>query len=99
MNGAPDPSAFWGMIATGASGLVMALLGLIWSDYRKKVERIESQLEGKVDKAEMERQRDNVATLFEKLDFHAQKDTEQFRELTEMIHRNHVAVMERLAKR
>ena len=73
---------------------VLALVGVVW----------------RTNSYEMGRQRDNIAKLFEKIDSHAARDEEMFRnttknlsdgiaEITQTIHDNHSEMLRALPKR
>ena len=95
----PDEIGFWTKAATWAAGSAAALAGIVWGDMRMRVFGVESGLKEKADNAEMERQRDNLAQLFDKLDSHNRNVTVKFDTMTTLIHDLHNKTMEKLDKK
>lgn len=96
---APDDS---GLLADAFKWLVAAavtLIGLVWGDMRYRVHKLEQKLDLKAEKDEVNRQRDNVATLYE-------GQTEIRREiqmtatlLKDQLHKMHLDLLERIEER
>jgi hypothetical protein len=96
---APDEMDLWTKLATGAAGLCTALVSLVWADYRKRVDKVEAELDTKADKTEMDRQRDHIGKLFDKLEEHARRSEDGQRQIMATIHSNHSQVLTALAKK
>ena len=69
-----------------------------------RIKRVETELEGKTDKAESERQRDHVEKIFEKLEEsgrrledHTRRDEESFREILQTMNDHHAELLKALA--
>lgn len=98
MNTPDDP----GLLADALKWVIAAataLISLVWGDMRYRVHKLEQKLDLKADKDEVNRQRDNVATLYE-------GQTEIRREiqntatvLKDQLHKMHVDLLERIEER
>jgi len=95
----PDDLHGWSKVATVAASLAAALAGVVWGDAKRRVEKIESGLATKADKSEMERQRDHVERLFEKLDEQGRRFEDGFRDLSETMHAQHAELLREVAKK
>ena len=93
---APDDPDLWSKIATGAAGVAASLAGLVWGDMKHRLNSIESVIYKKAEKEEMDRQRDNVNTLFDKLDEQARRSDGRFTEVIELINERHLQVIAKL---
>ena len=87
------------------AGLLAKLLDWAWAGVLALV-----GIQWKANTNEMGRQRDNISKLFEKIDSHAARDEEMFRdttknisdglaEMTNTIHENHTEMLKALPKR
>jgi formiminotetrahydrofolate cyclodeaminase len=88
----PFDSETWAKIAGGAATLAATLAGMVWKDTTKK-------LDGKADKEDVDRHRDHIVKLFEKLEEHARSDSEHFAEIMQSIHSNHVELLREMGKK
>lgn len=87
---APDPEGF-SLLAKviGAAAAIVVPLG---GTYKW----ITGSLDKKADQSEMDRQRDNISKLFDKLDEHQKSDSENFTKVMEKMSEIHVDLIERL---
>ena len=92
----PDDPDLWSKLATGAAGLAATLAGVVWGDMRHRIGKVESTVSKKADKEEMDRQRNNVDSLFEKLEGHARRSDERFSEVVTLINERHLQLMTKL---
>lgn len=60
----PDDPGFWIDATKWLLGLLAAVIGVVWTDLKFKVIRLEDKLEGKAEDEEMSKQRINIAELF-----------------------------------
>jgi hypothetical protein len=72
----------WGWAA------ISALLGVVYTMHNKRMDKIEASIvEGdSANRAEIDRQRDNVAKLFDKLEQHAQRSEDRHVEILTALH-------------
>lgn len=63
--------------------IISALLTVVWAMHNKRMDRIEQDIaeKEKSHNAEMGRQRDNIAKLFDKLEEHARRSEDRHREI------------------
>ena len=87
---------FWADAATWIAGAAASLVGAVWGEMKHRVGKVETGLSKKADKDEMDRQRDNVDTLFEKLEGHARRSDERFTEVVTLINDRHLQIMSKL---
>ena len=95
---APEPGFFAeaaGWIASAAAGLAT----IVWGDMKHRVGKVESGLSMKADKVEMDRQRNNVDSLFEKLEGHARRSDERFTEVIDLMHKLHRETSDKLDRK
>lgn len=70
-------------------GVVLTLLGVVWAMLNTRIGRGE---------AEMDRQRNNIATLFDKLEAHNAEDRDRFEKLVEKINTSHLKLVDEIRK-
>ena len=99
MSASPDEIGFWTKAATWAAGSAATLAAVVWGDMRLRVSEVEKGLREKADKVEMDRQRDNVAGLFNKLDDHNRIVSDKFDMMTTLIHDLHRETMDKLDRK
>jgi flagellar basal body-associated protein FliL len=99
MAAGPDEIGFWTKFAMAASGLVAALAGALWNDSKKRVDGIELALDGKADKDEVNRHRDYIGRIFEKIEQSSRRNEEGIDKLKDMIHRNHIETLNALSRK
>ena len=99
MSASPDEIGFWTKAATWAAGSAATLAAIVWGDMRMRVSDVEKGLKEKADKAEMDRQRDNVSGLFNKLDDHNRIVSDKFDMMTTLIHDLHRETMDKLDRK
>lgn len=73
----PDDPSFWKTAFEWAWAVVATLGGLVW---KSQNEKIEGQAK------EIDRQRDNISKLFDKLETHGQRSEDRHHELLKAIH-------------
>ena len=97
MNTPDDQTLKWimGIIAS----LFAAMIGWLYNGTIGRIKKVEEKLDAKADTEEMNRQRDNIGQLFEKLDEHGQRDAEQFRDITQIMSLNQVELLREIGKR
>ena len=95
----PDDIGFWAKVATGAATLATGMAAVVWGDMTRRVTKVEDGLGRKADKDEMERQRNNVNELFNKLDEHNLIVSQKFDTMTTLIHELHRQTMEKLDRK
>lgn len=95
----PDEIGFWTKAATAAASVATGLAAIVWGDMRIRVGKVEDALSKKADHSEMERQRDNVNELFNKLDEHNRNVTSKFDAMTSLIHELHGKTMDKLDRK
>ena len=99
MASTPDEIGFWTKAATWAAGSAATLAAIVWGDMRLRVSGVENGLKEKADKVEMDRQRNNVNDLFNKLDEHNLLVSTKFDNMTTLIHELHRQTMDKLDKK
>lgn len=88
----------WHEIAKWLWGLLVPAGWWIFNRQDKRMDLLEASMEKKADKAELDRQRDNVGTLFDKLDEHARRDEKMHTVMLEKLHDMHVDLLEKIGK-
>lgn len=88
----PFDSDTWSKIAGGAATIAASLAAMVWKDTTKK-------LDSKADKEDVDRHREHIVKLFEKLEEHARSDSEHFAEIMQTIHVNHVELLREVSKK
>ncbi len=83
----PDPEGMSLLGKVIAAGTALAT-PIVW---------LWTKLDKKADKVEVDRQRDNIGKLFEKLDEHAQADATSFQKMFERMSDNHAEVLRALS--
>lgn len=83
------------MNETVAASLVVSIAALAFGMWKY----LHTQLNSKADKVELDRQRDNIATLFEKVDEHARHNDELHEKVIQNMHEMHVDLLEKIGKR
>lgn len=88
---APDPDSISlvAKLMTGAAAIVAPVYGAM--------KYLDSRLEKKADKAEVDRHRDYFVKVFERMDENQRDTTEKFGELKDMIHEHHIKILDKLA--
>lgn len=72
-----------------AWGGILALVGLVWTQHDRRIDALEAAMK-KGDQAngdEINRQRDNIAKLFDKLEEHGQRSEQRHIELLNALHK------------
>lgn len=71
-----------------AWGGILALVGLVWTQHDRRIDALETAMK-KGDQAngdEINRQRDNISKLFDKLEEHGQRSEQRHIELLNALH-------------
>ena len=79
--------------------LIGVLMGLIWNSHKKELADIRAELATKADAEEMDRQRDNIAKLF---DLHAKLGSDMnggFQSLRDVFHQGQIAIIREIASK
>ena len=84
---APDPEGL------SLAAKVIAAITAVVSPFVVGYSWINGRLDKKADKDEVDRHWDYFVKVFEKLDEHTQRDEDNFNELKNMIHGNHVELL------
>lgn len=84
---APDPEGM--SLLAKVLAAAAAVVAPIWGAYSW----LDGKLAKKADKVEVDRHRDYFVKVFEKLEEHAKRDEDNFNELKDLIHRNHVELL------
>lgn len=71
-------------LGSGGTGLFLWLSNKVWRGHRHEVNNMKQAIEGNGK---------SVEKLFQKLEEHAQRDTDQFREISEKISGNHAELL------
>ena len=91
--------SIWSKIAEYGAQIVGALLVVVWGDAKRRFTKLETAIEEKADKEELDRQRDNIAHLF-KENADMRKDMNGgFQRITDLIHSGQIQIMSELAKK
>ena len=97
---APDPESF-GLLGkvVGAFAVVAAPIGWLWTKLDKKADKhtVNNQLQEV--KTEQGLHRQYFANVFEKMETHARRDEELFREVLTKIGDNHSEIMRELGRK
>jgi hypothetical protein len=94
-----DDPGLWkwmtGGLATAASGLA----AYVWNDSRKKLdEKADKEDLAKADK-EIDRQREHIAKIYEKLEEHARSDSAHFAEVLGTMHAHHAELLREMGRK
>jgi len=93
-----DEVSFWARIAGGTAAVFGALFG-VWRHTHKRIDGAYAALEGKASLEEMNRQRDNIAKLFD----HQRQDREQLMkamgDTNDLLREIHLALTRELGER
>ena len=84
-----------------AKYLWTALVPAGWWIFKKQDERVnnlEKAMDKKADETEMDRQRDNITSIFEKIDEHARRDEQMHNTILGKLHDMHVDLLEKIRK-
>lgn len=81
-----DPG-LWSQAGEWITGSVAALIALVWADNKRRVDKVEDKIESKADKEEMDRQRDNITSIFDKIEG-----------VQKQIHAMHVDILEKIQR-
>lgn len=83
---APDESVF--KILNYAWLIVSALLGVVWKMLNSRIDAVKEHVDeiGNAHTAEMNRQRDNIAKLFDKLEEHGRRSEQRHVEILQALH-------------
>lgn len=70
-------------------GGVVALIGLVWTQHNRRIDALELAMkDGDLkNSGEIDRQRDNIAKLFDKLEEHGQRSEQRHIELLNALHK------------
>ena len=82
-----DP-ALWKQFIDWMWAPIGALVGVAWNMLHKRIDSVEARVDDLNDQqtSEMNRQRDNIAKLFDKLEQHSQRAEDRHRELLTALH-------------
>lgn len=71
-----------------AWGALVALIGLVWTQHNRRIDALEKAMSDgdKANAYEIDRQRDNIAKLFDKLEEHGQRSEARHIELLNALH-------------
>lgn len=89
----PDPEGF-SLLQT-----VMAAAAAVLTPVFGVYKWVESRLEKKADKSEVDRHRDYFVKVFEKFEEHQRSDEKHFSELKDMMHSHHTELLRELSKK
>ena len=90
---APDPESV--SLLTKVLGAATAIIAPVWGAYKV----IETKLDKKADKSEVDRHRDYFVKIFEKMEEHQKSDTESFKELMTTMHQNHSELLREIGRK
>jgi len=65
MSTTPEDLTLWGKIAAWMAGTAVTLTAVVWGDMKRRVGKVEKNLECKANKTEMEHRRTDIGKLFE----------------------------------
>lgn len=80
-----DEVTIWRWVAGGAVTFCGTLAGVVWSDNKRRVERVEGLLENKADKQRVDKLEDTTGQIFALM-----------RKMSDDIHANHAEVLREL---
>lgn len=91
MSASPEDFSLLQKVVGAAAAIVAPLYGAY------KV--VETKLDKKADKSEVDRHRDYFVKVFEKMDEHQRHDTEQFLKMHETMNRYHAEILRELGRK
>ena len=89
----PDPEGF--SLLAKFIGAATAVIVPVWGARTW----LEKRLSTKAERAEYERQRDHIASLYEKLDQHARADEAHFTDMMQTMHANHAELLREMGRK
>jgi hypothetical protein len=82
---------------------VIGAVTIVVSPFVAGYKWVDTKLDGKANKKDVEeeikRHRDYFVKVFEKMDAHQQSDTENFKEITRVIHQNHAELLREIGRK
>lgn len=69
------------------------IIAAVWADNRRRQEKMQELLENKADKVEMDRQRDNISSLFDGQTTIRRDMAEGFASMSSKLHEIHVDIL------
>lgn len=87
MSNEGDPT-LWRQVVEWMWAPLGAMIGVVWNMLHKRIDGLEAKLESgdHANSDEIDRQRDNIAKLFDKLEQHSQRAEDRHRELLTALH-------------
>jgi predicted Holliday junction resolvase-like endonuclease len=79
--------------------LVGALVAYIWTSHTSEIKELKAAIAKKADVAEMDRQRDNIAKLFDEHNAIRREMSKGFEDVKDAIHRGNVEIIRELARK
>jgi len=90
---APDPESF--SLLQKVMGAAAAIVTPIYGVYKV----VETKLDKKADKSEVDRHRDYFVKVFDKMEEHTKRDAEMFSEIKDMMHANHAELLREMGRK
>ena len=92
----PSDPDLWSKVATACAGVAGTLAGWAWKDMKSDVRRLEAQLANKVDISEMDKQRENITSIFDKMEDHGRRMEGMYSKVIDLINNRHIELMNKL---
>lgn len=81
------------------SGLAATLVGVIWQGYRMDVKALHARIDGKADRADVDRHEDEIQTLFDRQREDNGRLVEAVQSLSRDVNKNHNIMLVEIGKR
>lgn len=100
-----DPaSSFWERASNWLWTAAVALVGIIYrtldarfDKQEKRIESLEAKMPSEYERREIDRQRENISKIFDRLDSHTRDTNQKFNTLMDTMNKNHRELADRIA--
>ena len=86
----------WRWLTGGAASLAAALVAVVWGDTKSKLAKLTAE---KAERADLDRASGYIKDLYEKLEQHARRGEDNFRDLSQMMAENHAELLRELGRK